>query len=78
MVNEIDYHKGLYTAMNPDVIAHHFYEQGKADATKQSVTEAKNIDMKPRQELNENVTGGMKIRALDDEGPDFKFKIRNK
>ena len=27
------YHKSLFTAMNADAIANHFYEQGKADAT---------------------------------------------
>ena len=40
-----NYHKSIYTAMNPDVIARHFYEQGKADALKSSVAETKNIDV---------------------------------
>ena len=31
------YHKSLYTAMNADAVAQHFYEQGKADALKDSV-----------------------------------------
>ena len=35
------YHKSLYTAMNPDAIAKHFYEQGRADAMKESVAKAK-------------------------------------
>ena len=30
------YHKALYTAYNPDRIANHFYEQGKADAIRDS------------------------------------------
>ncbi len=34
--------------MNPDAIANHFYEQGKADAMKTSVEKSKNIDMSPR------------------------------
>ena len=42
------YHKSLFSAMNPDAIANHFYEQGKADAMKNSVTNAKNISMTPR------------------------------
>ena len=29
------YHKALFAASNPDAIANHFYEQGKADAIKQ-------------------------------------------
>ena len=33
--------------MNPDAIAKHFYEQGKADALKTSVAKAKNVDMRP-------------------------------
>ena len=36
------------TAMNPDAIANHFYEQGKADAMKQSIAATKNISMDPR------------------------------
>ncbi len=40
--NAADYHRSIYTAMNPDVIARHFYEQGKADALKNSVAQSKN------------------------------------
>ena len=35
------YHKSLFTAMNADAIAQHFYEQGKADAMKESVAKGK-------------------------------------
>jgi hypothetical protein len=42
------YHKSLFTAMNADKIANHFYEQGKSDAMKSSMQKAKNIDMNPR------------------------------
>ena len=74
------YHKGLFTAMNPDQVATHFYEQGKADALKESIAKSKNVSMDPRQSYNENVnTSGLKVRALDfDKTPDFKFKIKNK
>ena len=34
------YHKSLYTAMNADAVANHFYEQGRADALKDSVAKA--------------------------------------
>jgi hypothetical protein len=79
MADEAGYHKSLFTAMNPDAIANHFYEQGKADALKQSITESKNVNMKPRQELNENLNhGGIKARVLGDSTADFKFKIKNK
>jgi hypothetical protein len=73
------YHKSLYTAMNADAVAKHFYEQGKADAIKDSIAKAKNVDMNPRQTHGEIETGGMKFRVLgDDSSPDFKFKIKNK
>tara|TARA_R110002073_G_scaffold34918_9_gene102846 strand:+ start:111 stop:1256 length:1146 start_codon:yes stop_codon:yes gene_type:complete len=78
MSNESEYHKSLYTAMNADSIANHFYEQGKADAMKNSVANSKNVDMTPRQELNEPQQGGPKVRVIGDDGPSFKFKIKNK
>jgi len=78
MTDEAGYHKSLFTAMNSDAVAKHFYEQGKADALKQSVAESKNISMDPRQELTDNInTGGMKVKALGDTTADFKFKIKN-
>ena len=72
------YHKSLYTAMNADAIAKHFYEQGKADAMKNSVAKAKNVDMNPRQSHGKIETGGMKFKVLGDNSSDFKFKIKNK
>jgi hypothetical protein len=73
------YHKGLFTAMNPDQVANHFYEQGKADALKDSIAKSKNVNMDPRQAHVENVnTSGFSARVLNDDGPDFKFKIKNK
>ena len=71
------YHKALYAAMNPDVIAKHFYEQGKADAIQNSVANAKNINMDARQSFGNESTGGIKVRVLDDDTPSFKFKKRN-
>ena len=79
MSDEAGYHKALYAAMNPDAVAKHFYEQGKADALKTSINESKNIDMKPRQELNNNFdSGGFKARVIGESTADFKFKIKNK
>jgi len=73
------YHKALYTAMNSDAIANHFYEQGKADALKDSVAKSKNIDMDPRQSHSNIVdSGGIKVRAIGDNSADFKFKIKRK
>ena len=72
------YHKSLFTAMNADAVAKHFYEQGKADAMKDSVAKAKNVNMNPRQTHGEIKAGGMKIKVLGDTSSDFKFKIKNK
>ena len=71
------YHKSLFTAMNADAVAKHFYEQGKADAMKNSVAKAKNVNMNPRQSHGEVEAGGMKFKVLGDNSSDFKFKIKN-
>ena len=72
------YHKGLYTAMNADAVAKHFYEQGKADAMKNSIAKSKNVNMKPRQQHGVVEAGGIKVRVLGESSSDFKFKIKNK
>ena len=72
------YHKSLYTAMNADAVANHFYEQGKADALKDSVAKAKNINTTARSSHGEGQAGGMKVRVLGDDSASFKFKIKNK
>ena len=73
------YHKSLYTAMNPDAIAQHFYEQGKADALKDSVAKSKNVSMNPRQEHGGEIeAGGVKVRVVGENSSDFKFKINKR
>ena len=72
------YHKSLYTAMNADAVAKHFYEQGKADAMKNSVAKSKNVDMNPRQSHGKIEMGGIKARVLGENSSDFKFKIKNR
>jgi hypothetical protein len=72
------YHKSLYTAMNADAVANHFYEQGKADAIKDSVAKAKNVNMDPRQSHGEIEAGGIKVKVLGENSSDFKFKIKQK
>ena len=72
------YHKALYAARNPDALATHFYEQGKADAMKNSVAKAKNVDMNPRQSHGKLEAGGMKFKVLGDNSSDFKVKIKNR
>jgi|TARA_R100000030_G_scaffold34680_1_gene25888 hypothetical protein len=78
MEDAAGYHKSLYTAMNADAIAKHFYEQGKADALKESVNKAKNINMNPRENHKQFEAGGVKVRVLGNDSSDFKFKIKNK
>ena len=71
------YHKGLYTAMNADAVAKHFYEQGKADALKESVENSKNINMGARQTQKEIEVGGTKYKVLSgDSKSGLKFKIK--
>ena len=75
------YHKGLFTAMNPDTIAKHFYEQGKADAIKNQVARDKNINLEPRQTHGEVEAGGIKVRVLGESSSQMKnrsFKIRRR
>jgi hypothetical protein len=71
------YHKSMFTAMNPDTIANHFYEQGRADALKESAAKSKNVNMTPRQSHGEVQAGGVKVKILGDNSSDFKFKIKN-
>jgi len=68
------YHKSLYTAMNPDAVANHFYEQGKADAMKNSMAKAKNVDMNPRQAHGEIKAGGATYKVLGSDSSGFKIK----
>ena len=72
------YHKSLFTAMNADVIAQHFYEQGKADAIKDSVAKDKNINTSPRGAHGNEQNNGMKVRVLGDDSGSFKFKMKRK
>jgi hypothetical protein len=75
------YHKSLFTAMNADAIAKHFYEQGKADAIKNTVARGKNINLEPRKTHGEVNVGGIKVKALGESSAQIKnrsFKIRKK
>ena len=79
MENASGYHKGLFTAMNSDAIANHFYEQGKADALKDSMAKSKNINRDPRQVHNAPTQSGVKVRVLgEDSSQRAQFKIKSK
>ena len=75
------YHKSLFTAMNPDQVAQHFYEQGRADALRDSVAKSKNVNMDSRG-VHETVTAsnGMQFRVLNpsESGSKLKVKFKNR
>lgn len=75
------YHKSLFAAMNPDQVAQHFYEQGRADALKDSVAKSKNVDMNPRG-VHEKTTAanGVTYKVLNpsNNGSSLRVKLRNK
>ena len=71
------YHKALYAAKNIDKIVKHFYDQGKADAIKETTMKAKNIDMSPRSATPTVDASGFKVKVLSgDDSSRLKFKIR--
>ena len=80
VVDTVNYHKAIYAADNADAIAKHFYEQGKADATKDIMSKSKNISNDPRpQDSGDVYINGLKVRAIS--GADssrLKFKVKNK
>lgn len=78
LTNGRDYHKALFAANNPDALANHFYEQGRADAIKSMTAEAKNINMDARKTANEYVeAGGVKVRVVGgDSSSKLKMKIK--
>ena len=79
LTNAAGYHKSLFAAKNPDAIATHFYEQGKADAVKEITSNSKNINMDARKSSPDIVdTGGTKVRVLSgDDSSKLKIKLKN-
>ena len=79
LTNGRDYHKALFAANNPDALANHFYEQGRADAIRETTMQAKNINMDGRKTdqsvINAN---GTKVRVIDgDTSSKLKIKLKN-
>jgi len=68
VTDTLGYHKAIYSANNSDQIAQHFYEQGKADATRNIVATSKNIDSSLRENKSGDVNvGGMKVKVISGE-----------
>ena len=78
MQDATGYHKSLFTAMNPDAIANHFYEQGKADAMKQSIAATKNISMDPRKGQSAAPQQGTTYRSVDADGQSVKWGFKKR
>ena len=71
------YHKALFTARNADKLAEHFYEQGRADALRNSAREAKNINMDPRKEGVIKTTTGQKFKVVTgDSSSKLRMKLK--
>ena len=71
------YHKSLFAAQNADKIAGHFYEQGRADAIRESAKKAKNINMDPRKDnasMQKTNTSG--IRAISNDDNPNKLRVK--
>ena len=74
--NPSGYHKALFAGRNADKIANHFYEQGRADAIKESAKKANNINMEPRNDNSQVMTkGGQQIRVISGDSSD-KLRIK--
>jgi hypothetical protein len=58
------YHKALYSAINADKIASHFYEQGKADAVKQVVASSKNPSTDAPRQSGEPFINGLRVKSI--------------
>lgn len=78
MADAQGYHKGLFTAMNADSVAQHFYEQGKADAMKDSIARTKNVEMGARG-VHEDVKtqNGWTVRSVESDSSPSKLRIKN-
>ena len=71
------YHKALYSAMNADKIAAHFYEQGKADAVKQVVSNSKNPSEDAPRTASTPFINGLKVKSISGQDTS-KLRIQTK
>jgi hypothetical protein len=72
------YHKSLFAAQNADKIASHFYEQGRADAIRESAKKARNINMDPRNDNSSmpktNTSGVRAVSTNDNDSSKLRIK----
>ena len=72
------YHKAMFAAKNVDKIAGHFYEQGRADAIRESAKKAKNINMDPRKDnayMPKSNTSGIRVVSNNNDNPN-KLRVK--
>ena len=77
VIDVAGYHKSMFAARNADKIAGHFYEQGRADAIRESAKKAKNINMDPRKDnasMPKTNTSG--IRAISNDDNPNKLRVK--
>ena len=77
VIDAAGYHKSMFAAKNADKIAGHFYEQGRADAIRESAKKAKNINMDPRKDnasMPKTNTSG--IRAISNDDNPNKLRVK--
>jgi len=77
VIDPTGYHKAMYAAMNADKLASHFYEQGKADATKEIVASSKNPSSETRKASENVYINGLKVKAISGQDSS-KLKIKTR
>lgn len=78
-INDVKgYHKAMTFASNPDAVAQHFFELGKASAIEEDAKDSKNINMsrKPRQVQQSKDNSKVKYKFVDLDSPNKKGKIK--
>ena len=70
------YHKAIYAAENSDKLASHFYQQGKADATRDIMSKSKNVTSSPRQTNSSEYIGGFKVKSVNGGSDSSKLSIK--
>lgn len=74
------YHKALTFASNPEAVAQHFFELGKAAQVEDGVKDSKNIKMNPRQTQAKKNTSTQKFKFVEvdtNKSKNTKIKLRN-
>ena len=71
-----DSHKAIYAAENSDKLASHFYQQGKADATRDIMSKSKNVTSSPRQTNSSEYVGGFKVKSVNGGSDSSKLSIK--